>query len=128
MNEFWQAITWQGVLMGTVLIVLAGAVLFMALLWTSYLDKTFPGITRATYHNEIMTVYWSDGEVTEYKGSSTVWHRLPYMKKVSTHREFELSEVFHYIKEHGNPYPVAHLKKDKKESGQNPEDIREDLY
>lgn len=67
-------------------------------------------IVEATYQNGIMTVKYHNGQVSKYKGSSTVWHSYPLMKRIGTLGEGRLSEIYQYIKSHGNPYPTAHEK------------------
>jgi hypothetical protein len=56
-------------------------------------------------------IKWSDGSESEYKGSSTVWYHYPAMVKCSTLIDCDLSQIRQYYKEHGNPYPTAHLSK-----------------
>lgn len=56
-------------------------------------------------------IKWSDGAESEYKGSSTVWYHYPAMVKCSTLIDSDLSQIRQYYKEHGNPYPTAHLSK-----------------
>lgn len=67
-------------------------------------------VLQATYENGIMTIVYSSGTVKKYKGSVTVWHELPYMQRPGTFKEHELSELYQYIKEYGNPYPTDHTK------------------
>lgn len=62
---------------------------------------------------QIMTVYNVDGTNEQYNGSGTVWHRMPYMERCSTAKEYLLCDIWHYIKHYGNPYPTAHENKDK---------------
>lgn len=68
-------------------------------------------IIRASYDkNKILTVYYKDG-FSRYKGECTVWHHYPSMKRCSTETESMLCDIWEYIREHGNDYPDAHLKK-----------------
>ena len=71
-------------------------------------------VIKATYSedNEIMTLYYSDNYIEEYKGSCTVWSKLPFMQRPGTLNESFLCSVWKYIKEYGNPYPTAHKRKD----------------
>ena len=69
-------------------------------------------IVKADYDSkeEIMTVVYGNGKVYKYHGSCTVWHSYPMMHRMGTFKEGELSEIWHYIKAHGNSYPTAHNK------------------
>ena len=69
-------------------------------------------ITKAVYDKEtkVMTITHSDGNVNQYKGSCTVWYKLPYMKRCGTSTEYRLCEIIEYINHHGNPFPTAHDK------------------
>lgn len=69
-------------------------------------------LSKATYDKDtkILTKYWSDGNKYEYKGSCTVWHKLPYMKRAGTMTESGLCDIWEYINHYGNPYPHAHKK------------------
>lgn len=68
-------------------------------------------IKEATYDkpNEVLLITFSDGSTEEYKGSSTVWHKMPLMERQNTYRESYLCDIYTYIKHYGNPYPTAHL-------------------
>jgi hypothetical protein len=72
----------------------------------------FPKITDAIYEEKIQVLWvkWSTGNEQHFKGSCTVWHSYPMMKRMPTSTESELCDIWEYIKEHGNPYPTAHLK------------------
>lgn len=71
-------------------------------------NRVFARIVTAEYFADILTLTYSDGRVIRYKGSYTVWYRLPAMKRCSTGKEGELSDICGYIKFWGNPYPTAH--------------------
>jgi hypothetical protein len=66
-------------------------------------------IYKAEYTKDIMTVTYNDNTVKQYKGDCTVWHTYPMMERCNTNSESKLSDIWSYIKEHGNPYPTAHL-------------------
>lgn len=74
----------------------------------------YPKVTDAIYDDktQILWVKWNNGEELHFKGSCTVWRTYPMMGGLSTSMESELCDLWSYIKEHGNPYPTAHLKKD----------------
>ena len=66
-------------------------------------------VISAEYSKGIMTVIYSKSGKKQYKGSCTVWHEMPLMKRCSTPKESELVEIWHYIKQYGNKYPESHL-------------------
>ncbi len=70
-------------------------------------------IVEATYDHkkEVMTVKYHNGQISQYQGSSTVWHSYPMMHRIGTLGEGRLCDIYKYIKIHGNPYPTAHDKK-----------------
>lgn len=70
----------------------------------------FPKLVKATYVDGIMTLEYDNGEIKQYEGSVTVWHKLPLMERCNTDKEFELCQYWKYIKHWGNDYPTAHLK------------------
>ena len=74
--------------------------------------RVFPKVTDAIYQEEtqILWVKWSNGLEQHFKGSCTVWYTYPMMNRCSTSIESELCDLWSYIKEHGNPYPTAHIK------------------
>lgn len=74
------------------------------------IDTWFPHLLEATYTDEILTLKYSDNSIVQYKGSCTVWHKLPFMTRPGTLKEGDLSEIWEYIKTYGNPYPTAHQK------------------
>lgn len=78
----------------------------------NWIKKIFKpaNIVDATYDEktQTMTVNFSDGETVKYYGSSTVWFIMPYMVRCGSSKESKLSEIYQYIKVHGNPYPTAH--------------------
>lgn len=55
--------------------------------------------------HDIMTVTWSNGDVEQYYGWCTVWRAMPYMKRCSTATEKWLSDIYAYVKKHGQ-YPM----------------------
>lgn len=63
------------------------------------------------FETEILKISYSDGSSAQYKGNSTVWRTYPMMKRCGTFTESRLSDIYKYIKEHGNPYPTAHENK-----------------
>lgn len=67
-------------------------------------------LKSAEYKDEVMTLTYSDKSQVQYKGSSTVWHKMPLMKRCHTSTEQLLSEIYTYIQHYGNPYPTAHKK------------------
>ena len=67
-----------------------------------------PYIERADYKDGILTVKYSDKSVSQYKGSCTVWHELPYMTRCNTPKERLLCDIWQYIRHYGNPYPLTH--------------------
>lgn len=68
-------------------------------------------ISKITYLDTTLTVYYTDGSKEQYEGSCTVWHKHPYMERAGIMTETWLSEIYTYIKKFGNPYPTAHLNK-----------------
>lgn len=75
-----------------------------------FFKSIFATPTSATYDHtkQIMIVTYSDNNIYSFKGSGTVWHTYPMMRRCGTVAEIELSEIWEYINEHGNPYPTAH--------------------
>lgn len=67
----------------------------------------------ATYENGTMYIKYTNGDEEAYKGDCTVWHKLPMMHRARTFKEGELCDIQKYIKHYGNPYPTAHLNKEK---------------
>lgn len=59
---------------------------------------------------QVMTIHYTNKTSEEYKGSGTVWYLLPLMKRCETFEEGMLCEIWEYILEWGNPYPMAHQK------------------
>lgn len=74
-------------------------------------QKNDRSIHTANYDKktEILTILRSNGELNQYHGSSTVWYSYPLMKRIGSPGERNLCNIYTYIKEHGNPYPIAHL-------------------
>ncbi|MEM7551108.1 MAG: hypothetical protein AAF363_15600 [Bacteroidota bacterium] len=72
--------------------------------------KLFPHIEKASYDSEdmLMTTYWSDGKMVLYSGSFYSWKELPTKQHCNLSRCETLEAIFHYINDHGNPYPNAH--------------------
>ena len=68
-------------------------------------------VVSAEYKSGIMTVTHKNGEIELFKGSCTVWHKLPYMTRCNTPTESWLCEMWHYNKEWGGAWPNAHLPK-----------------
>jgi hypothetical protein len=70
-------------------------------------------LDEATYdeNEEVLTMTFKDGTIEKYKGSGTVWHEMPLMKRCGTLKEYDLCDIYKYIKHYGNPYPKAHKKK-----------------
>lgn len=69
-----------------------------------------PKIVEALYEGDEMSIKYSNGEIEKYIGSCTVWHKLPMMRRCSIEEESMLCDIWNYIKQHGNPYPEAHIK------------------
>lgn len=69
-------------------------------------------LCEASYdkEKEVMTFIFSDGSEEQYNGSSTVWRRMPLMRRCNTLKEGELCDIWNYINFYGNPYPKAHKK------------------
>lgn len=67
-------------------------------------------VSKAEYVQGLLTITYNDNTVTQYKGDCTIWHTYPMMERCSTSVERRLCDMQAYIKEHGNPYPTAHLK------------------
>jgi hypothetical protein len=65
-------------------------------------------LLKATYKDEILSLWYSDRTKEHYKGDCTVWHEYPMMKRCSTSQEYYLHNIWEYIETHGNPYPRAH--------------------
>ena len=63
--------------------------------------------------NKILTVTYSNGVIEQFHGSSTVWHKLPFLDRCSTFTESTLSDYYAYWDYWRGPYPDAH-KKNKK--------------
>ncbi len=78
----------------------------------SIVDKKVlkPTLSEATYNEaeEILSVLYSNGKLIQYKGSSSVWHKLPTMERCDTPLETQLSGIWHYIKHYDGDYPHAH--------------------
>jgi hypothetical protein len=76
--------------------------------------KAAPSILLAQYdgENEVMTVHYSNGDVARFKGTGTVWNKMPMMARCSTQLEQTLTSILTYVKQWGNPYPNAHVMKD----------------
>lgn len=72
-------------------------------------------ITKATYNeiDEVMKVEFANGSKRVFKGDVSVWNELPLMNHCSVFEEGTLCDIQKYIKHHGNPYPTAHLSKEK---------------
>lgn len=64
----------------------------------------------AVREGDLITFTYSNGEIKQYKGRCTVWYEYPLMQRASTSTEAFLCDVEAYIDEHGNPYPLSHLK------------------
>jgi len=62
------------------------------------------------FKSEVLTMTFKDGTIEEYKGSSTVWRKMPLMTRCSTLKEYDLCDIYKYINHYGNPYPKAHKK------------------
>jgi hypothetical protein len=58
-------------------------------------------VTCAEYKDGIMTVNYKRGQVEQYKGSCTVWRKLPSMKRCGTLTESWLLDLWKYNKNHG---------------------------
>lgn len=63
-------------------------------------------------HENIITIYYSDGSRQSFEGDCTVWLKLPLMEPVTTCERSDLYRIQKYIKKYGNPYPTAHTYKD----------------
>jgi hypothetical protein len=92
-----------------IIFMIALAITAITLLVTAFLPDPRK-IIKASYDNRTMTVTYENGNVTEFHGSGTVWHKLPMMKRCGTFEEIQLSEIYTYIRKWGNDYPDAHLK------------------
>ena len=82
-------------------------------LFKASVPKFNNGLDEANYNSEteVLTMMFKDGTTEEYKGSSTVWRKMPLMQRCNTLKEYDLADIYKYIKHYGNPYPKAHLKK-----------------
>lgn len=85
--------------------------------WFSRLmKKLIPSIVYAKTSDDlkkgdiVVEVHWSNNCISFYKGSVTVWHTWPMMKRCDSWLEEELCDIWSYFKEHGSPYPTAHEK------------------
>ncbi|MDD4515623.1 hypothetical protein [Massilibacteroides sp.] len=63
----------------------------------------------AEYNDGIMTLKYNDNTEEQYKGSSTVWFKLPYMIRQGTMMEYYLHQIFEYIQYWNGTFPNAHL-------------------
>lgn len=61
------------------------------------------------FNKEIMTVKYEDNTTIQYKGSSTVWRKMPYMNRCSTSLECTLSDLHKYNRQWRGAYPNAHI-------------------
>lgn len=79
----------------------------------NFFDLGHKHLISASYNfkEELMTLEYSDGSEAVFKGSGTVWHRLPYLERCDTDMEARLVEYWEYNKHWKGPYPWAHLKK-----------------
>jgi len=68
-------------------------------------------VSKVTYKDGIMTVFYNNWSFTQYKGESTVWYELPLMRRAATSRELKLCEYYKYITYYKGDYPTAHLRK-----------------
>jgi hypothetical protein len=64
--------------------------------------------------SQMLTLCYSDGSMEQFYGSSTVWYEWPLMKRASPYRDGELRDLWKYCTTHGNPYPIAHERKNPK--------------
>jgi hypothetical protein len=71
----------------------------------------FRKVVKATYKKDTLTIFYKNGTKERYKGECTVWHALPYMKSCDTILDGKLYEIWKYIQNYGNPYPLAHKTK-----------------
>ena len=79
-----------------------------------WIKKLFAGdpVTKAKYESGIMTVTYESGKVEKYSGSCTVWHKLPYMKRVRAMGEGWLCDLWEYNRQWGGAYPNAHKERE----------------
>ncbi len=68
-------------------------------------------IVSAEYKDGVMKVVWEDGSSAAYKGSCTVWHKMPYMRRCGTATEGWLCDLWKYNKQWDGAYPNAHKNK-----------------
>jgi len=71
-------------------------------------DRT---VIFAEYVGDIMTVRYSDGSESKFKGSISVWHEMPYMNRCGTYKEVWLCQLYEYCKHWKGTYPDAHKNK-----------------
>lgn len=67
-------------------------------------------IVSAEYIGRTMTVKYERGQIKQYEGSCTVWHKLPHMKRCGTATESWLCDLWEYNKKWKGAYPDAHKK------------------
>jgi hypothetical protein len=75
-----------------------------------------PKMLYAEFDNStnILTLYYEGDTKYQFKISETglSWKEYPMMNSIPfSSEEQRLSDIYDYIKEHGNPYPTAHLNK-----------------
>jgi hypothetical protein len=94
------------VIIGT--IILIGVIIILAL-------SPGPSVVKATVTqrswDSLIIIEWSNGKIKSYIGSSTVWHEYPLMEQCDTKLEMLLYRINKYYRQHGNPFPTAHLTK-----------------
>lgn len=67
-------------------------------------------LARYDFNKQVMTVCYVDETTEQFKGAGTVWDELPTMKPADLFQSGVLCEVWEYIMDYGNPYPIAHEK------------------
>lgn len=67
-------------------------------------------LARYDFKTQVMTIDYTNDTTEQFKGSGTVWHEMPLMKRCNTFDEGTLCEIWEYITQWGNPYPIAHQK------------------